>query len=525
MKQTLVFTIAIGNHFTDIKKLSHPSIEKYAKKIGADFLCVTSTNFQNPKWEKSHVFNLLNKYRRIILLDTDLIIREDCPNLFDIVPEDKLGALNEKKYFKNAEKIKIEALKYKEEIKKITDDYFNTGVMVISRIHKELFKPVEYPLGEFDDYLNVYIQKKKIKTYDLEYRFNRIHYQDEFCGLPRHDSYIIHYDQAPRELVFDLIPKDLNKWKEDSPNFEYDRNIAISVSAGMGDQLCSEPAIRYMKKLYSDSKLHIITHFPRLFEHLDIPTYTYDDWKGLKTPVLTMHTCPDDEKSNHNLSHALFHPADFASISMYRKTIPNEEKNIQLKVDANDITSILDLVSDRDKSKPMILIHPGKWWPSKTLPLDWWQEIINKLSSKLTVGIIGKTLSEDQGYQPVICPENGYDFRDITTLGELIALISMTKVLLTNDSSPLHIAGAFDNWIVTIPTCKHPDHILPFRNGTQKYKTLALYKKLLIDDLEVRHTEHKTNTIDTVPDGKTLYDYIPEVNEVVSEIFKIYDIE
>jgi len=45
----------------------------------------------------------------------------------------------------------------------------------------------------------------------------------------------------------------------------------------------------------------------------------------------------------------------------------------------------------------------------------------------------------------------------------------------------------------------------------------------LLDDLEIRHTEIKTDTIDTVPPGKTLYDYIPEVDEVVKEIFEIYD--
>jgi hypothetical protein len=28
-----------------------------------------------------------------------------------------------------------------------------------------------------------------------------------------------------------------------------------------------------------------------------------------------------------------------------------------------------------------------------------------------------------------------------------------------------------------------------------------------------------------IPDGKTLYDYIPEVDEVVKEVFDIYDNE
>jgi ADP-heptose:LPS heptosyltransferase len=181
------------------------------------------------------------------------------------------------------------------------------------------------------------------------------------------------------------------------------------------------------------------------------------------------------------------------------------------------------MLKDRKKNKPTILVHAGKWWPSKTLPLEWWQEIVNKLSEKLTVVLIGKTVDDKQGYLPVETPKDGFDFRDITSLGETMALISLSKCLLTNDSSPLHIAGAFDNWIVTVPTCKHPDHILPYRNGTQYYKTKALYKKLLLDDLEVRHTEIKPDTIDTIPSGKTLYDYIPDADTVVKEVFDIYE--
>jgi hypothetical protein len=95
--------------------------------------------------------------------------------------------------------------------------------------------------------------------------------------------------------------------------------------------------------------------------------------------------------------------------------------------------------------------------------------------------------------------------------------------LVTNDSSPLHIAGAFDSWIVTFPTCKHEDHILPFRNGTQSYKTKALRKNLLLDDLEVRHTEFRHDTIDLIPKGKSLLEYLPDVDTVVKEVMDIYD--
>lgn len=524
MKNNLVLTIATGGLYDQVKKLTHPSIQKYANKIKADFLVIENSTTADPNWEKTQVHTLLNKYKRILLLDSDLIIRSDCPNLFEIVPEDKLGGFNEKRFFQSSERIKLESFKYKVQIKKITNDYFNTGVLVISRIHKPLFKPVSLQNGSFNDYFNMNLQKDSVKTFELEYKYNRMHYQDEYCGFPRHDSFIIHYSQAPDEIMLDLIPKDLEVWKKDSPDYKYVRNICVSVSAGMGDQLCSEPVIRYTQKIYPDANLHVVTHFPRLFDHLDAKVYSYDEWKGLKDPVFKMYSCPDDEQSDHNLSHVLFHPCDFSSMSMIKRNIPNEDKTINLRIAPEDVKSVMDMVKTRDKNKPLVLIHAGKWWPSKTLPLTWWQEIVDKLSEKLTIGLIGKTLSDEQGFQPVECPNDGFDFRDITTLGELIALISLTKVLLTNDSSPLHIAGAFDNWIVTIPTCKHPDHILPFRNGTQSYKTKALYKKLLLDDLEVRHTEYKVDTIDKIPEGKSLYDYIPDVDEVVKNILEIYNV-
>jgi len=151
--------------------------------------------------------------------------------------------------------------------------------------------------------------------------------------------------------------------------------------------------------------------------------------------------------------------------------------------------------------------------------------VVDLLSEKLCVVLVGSTLSEKQGFVEIDCPEGGIDLRDFTSLGELIALISLTKVTLSNDSSPIHIAGAFDNWIVSVPTCKHPDSMFPFRNGTTKYKTKALYKKLLWDDLELRHTEFYFDTIDKIPKGKTIEEYLPEPEEVVKEIFDIYDNE
>jgi ADP-heptose:LPS heptosyltransferase len=526
-KENLVLTITIGDYYQKISQYTLPSIQNYANKIGADFLNIKQGqgSFITQKWNKFYIHELLNEYKRIIYLDIDILIREDCPNLFDIVPADKLGMFNEGRYTTRYEYLEQASEYYKEPLKPWNGKFYNSGVMVISRLHKKIFKlPHGIDFVETDQpYLNLRISNDRIEMFDLDFRFNRMDILDKFCGISRLDSYIVHYAGAPQDMIFDVIESDLQQWEIDGPEYEYKRNILISVTAGMGDQLCAEPAIRYTQKLYPDANIFVVTHFKRLFEHLDLPIYDYDEWKGIKDAILTMYTCPDEQQADHKFSHVLFHPTDFSTMSMIRRTIPNEEKQIKLKLDAADVAYVYNLLKEKDPTKPVVLVHAGKWWPSKTLPIDWWQEIVDKLSEKLTVVLIGKTIDEKQGYQPINCPQGGYDFRDLTTLGELFALISLSKCLVTNDSSPLHIAGAFDNWIVTVPTCKHPEHILPYRNGTQSYKTKSLYKKLLLDDLEIRHTEFKTDTIDLIPEGKTLYDYIPEVDELVNEVFEIYE--
>jgi len=526
-KDTLVLTISIGDHYNNVSETTSPSIKAYAKKIGADFININefNPNFITQKWNKFHIHELLNKYKRIIYMDVDVIIREDTPNLFEIVPENKLGMFNEGRYAPRYEYLEQASEYYGEPLKPWRGPFYNTGVMVISRIHKHIFKlPKGIDYVETDQpWINLRILNDNIQMFDLDFKFNRMDILDKFCGVSRLDSYIVHYAGAPKEIQIDVIKKDIEQWKKDSPEYKYTRNILVSVTAGMGDQLCSEPAIRYVQKLYPDANMFVVTHFPRLFEHLNCPVLTYDQWKGIDDAILTLYTCPDVGESEHKMSHVLFHPCDFASMSMIKRTIPNHDKTIQLKLNVDETMSALQLLQNKPTDKPTILVHAGRWWPSKTLPQKWWQEIVDKLSDKLTVALIGKTIDDEQGYLPIECPKDGIDLRDLTTLGELMSLISLSKCLLTNDSSPLHIAGAFDNWIVTIPTCKHEDHILPFRNGTQYYKAKALRKGLLLDDLEIRHTEFNTDTIDLIPNGKTLYDYIPEVDEVVREVFAIYE--
>jgi len=534
-----IYVVAIGDYYQRILKLTYPSIKKYADKIGADLIIQDKPDKSliTQKWQKFHIYNLLNKYERVLYLDVDIIVRDDCPDLFEIVPSDKLGMFNEGKYAPRLEYIQDASKAYGIELYKWNKKFYNSGVMVISRIHKQLFK-----LPQFTDtietdqpYINLKIAVDKIEMFDLSYNFNRMDILDKEIGITRYNSYIIHYAGAPQDQIFPIILKDIQILQEASPNYDQfkKQQIVVSISAGMGDQLCAEPVVRYIRNTYFPTQdLTVVTHHPRLFEHIKgIQLLDYKQYAGKQDATLVLYTTPEDEGNFHSMSHVMFHPTDFAAMSTIRKTIPNADKPIKLKVYQEDINELFDILGD-DKVdlKDLIVVHPGRWWDSKTFPVEWWQEVIDGLAKNgHKLAIIGKQLSnevgKEQGYQNVTCPEGSYDFRDLTSLGGMIALISQAKCTLTNDSSPVHIAGAFDNWLVVIPTAKHPDHIMPFRkdaNGNvhQYHKAITLYKKLTLDALDTCWLSENPHTIDKVIGN--ILDYIPEPQTVIDAINKIF---
>jgi ADP-heptose:LPS heptosyltransferase len=519
--KTLVLTKKTKNE-SEIEELTIPRIKDYAQKTNSDFQILEDFDEVSKFWEIS---NLLGIYDRLLYISPFILIRPDAPNLFDIVPNDKLGIFNEGRYINRATEMKAAMIYYRQEIKKDWDsEYYNFDILLASKKNRLLFKKPNYEEVGLDltPYINLMIHNNEISVFNLDFKFNRKEFLDDKIGISRLDSYMINYTDAPKNIIKDIIEKDIKQWKEDSPNYQYTRNIIIRLSAGMGDQIDSEPVARYVKKLYPEANIYLTTHFPRAFKHLKkygIEVSSYDDWKGLNDAAIIFE---NKSKSVGLLSHPLFHPTDFSAMSMIRRNLPIEEKQIMLEVDAVDIKNLLELSKNSNTNKKKIIVHAGKWWDSKTFPKHWWQKVVDLLSEKLCVVLIGQTKSEKQGYVDIDCPKDGLDLRDMTNLGELIALISLCKVTLTNDSSPIHIAGAFDNWIVLIPTCKHPDNTLPYRNSSTRYKTKALYKKLLVDDLDLRHTEFNFDSIDKIPKGAIIEDYIPEPEKVAEEIFDIY---
>ena len=528
MKKAIV-TVCIGNRYEEIAKITHPTIKQYAEKIGAEFIVINQPS-RYPHWEKFELYNLLIKYNRIIYLDTDIIVRDDCPDLFEMIPETKIGLFNEGR-FASREGSLLEACKhYEKDIEKYDGTYFNSGVMVISRQHRSLFKiPSKVvSLGMFEQgYLNMILLtdfdvEKDVE--ELDYKFNRMTILDSFCGIHRLDSYIVHYAGAPQNMdLTGIIKGDLENWAEKKPKYEYERHVIIYAGGGMGDQLSAEPVVRYaIENFFKDVKTNfmVISNWPRFFTHLGVTCMTreeYDTKKIFDTPMKILKTIPAPEESTiwHNWSHINGHTVDYAAVCALHKTLPDDAKNIKLDATLEGLTEAVDICGFIPDN--MILVHPGRGWASKTFPASWWYEVIEKLiKNGEIVGVIGKHISDKQGFIEMELPEGAIDFRNLLSLDGLISLISIAKLVISNDSAPIHIAGAFDNNILLIATCRHPDFILPYRkNANKHYKAFAFAKKLTIDDWDLSPTRIFKESADIIKGN--ILDYIPTPDEVVQK--------
>jgi ADP-heptose:LPS heptosyltransferase len=211
------------------------------------------------------------------------------------------------------------------------------------------------------------------------------------------------------------------------------------------------------------------------------------------------------------------HMVDFLSIVCLKRQLPDHLKTIRLDVTPKGLSDVLEIAGCPIQDH--VLIHPGRSWPSKTFPATYWNEIIAGVAKKHKVAIIGAdTLFNGFGtVEGLALPDGVVDFRNLLDEEGLIAAVSMAPVLVTNDSAPLHVAGAFDNHIVLLPTCKHPDLVLPHRNGSKYYKVQALYKKILSD-------EGRFNPVEALqgPEMEKLpgdvMEYIPDAKDVVEAV-------
>lgn len=95
------------------------------------------------------------------------------------------------------------------------------------------------------------------------------------------------------------------------------------------------------------------------------------------------------------------------------------------------------------ENKKTVIIAPGSKWFTKQWPVEYFNEVIDKLSEDENIGIIAVGGKEEMSLS--LHKEKIIDLRGATSLLDLAAVLKKGNVLLTNDSSPVHIGSASEN--------------------------------------------------------------------------------
>lgn len=205
--ERLLICTRADDSIAEMTALTHPILRAYAKKCRADFVVLDGPSICPVGDGRYHyrilrIRDLLKTYSRVLHLDSDILIRPDCPNLFDVVPPDCIGTINEAVGSRQNERYKTlaqaEAVFGKPRGCKI-GLYPNTGVFLVSRQHADIFNPIQGKLwadiGWDDVQMGWQIVAQDHKIAELDPVFNWASmYSEEWNGSKsRFDAFIIHY--------------------------------------------------------------------------------------------------------------------------------------------------------------------------------------------------------------------------------------------------------------------------------------------------------------------------------------------
>lgn len=528
MKTALV-TITIGDYYNKIAEITHPSLKAYADKVGADFIVWKDQgSHAYPHYRKLDIGKLLKEYDRVLYVDTDIMIRPDSPDLFKLVPANEIAMFNEGAFAERAQNMIRYLISFNVDPSRWNGRYYNSGVILVSKQHHLLFtQPPEEGDNFYEQtWLNLQLCLLQPKMHDLDYVYNFMTICAERTGEERHSAYFVHYaglNQAMKPDDFlGMLKYDAEVWVKAAPKYEFPRNICINVEGGMGDQFCAEPVIRHIRDvMFPGSFIIVRTDFPDLFGHLGLPVYHYDDKSFPQKMYLQMFTMRYPEHPSwSSMAHTVCHGVDFASLQTLRGTLPVLSRTPKHNVALENFVHAHELCGK--KMDDLVVLHPGRGWPSKTFPKDVWQSWIDALvGAGYRVAVIGKRISKEQGVVEGLDLSKCLDLIDKLSTKDTFALLANAPVLISNDSAPIHMAGAFENWIGVIATCKHPDHILPYRNGSVRTKTRALEEKGLYDDLNRNPDTTGARGMTIAGEGIDIRPYLPNADKILAFVKEV----
>lgn len=208
MKDRAIATIVIGEEARQNAKYSVPLMGNYAKRTSSALIVIEKSVMSDitnePFYEKYQVGNILNDYKRVLFLDSDILVLPHSPNVFEMVPEECFAAVSVESVYPKVEHEKNSISGILGEIS-WTVPYFNAGAMLFSQSNKSLYQDTGHFLKQWicgknknnikalhdQTLINYCANYFQIKFFDLGKSFNYTRIWGSFHHRLLH--YFIHY--------------------------------------------------------------------------------------------------------------------------------------------------------------------------------------------------------------------------------------------------------------------------------------------------------------------------------------------
>jgi hypothetical protein len=179
-KRTLVIPVQgpIANREIEV---TLPFFEAYSRRVGIDLQIIDVPPALGSASVKAGLRPMVGEYDRFAIAEPHIIIRHGCPDLFAVVPEDRLGAMIEGRWTDRRQRcVELSGLcGFRTELP--AERYVNTELLVMSQAHLPILEalmrtPVSsYRLGEQDAF-NAVLYHSDVAVYGLPRDFNWVPY-------------------------------------------------------------------------------------------------------------------------------------------------------------------------------------------------------------------------------------------------------------------------------------------------------------------------------------------------------------
>jgi len=212
-----------------ILNYTKPLLEQYCKRTNSDLVIIDKPlysikskhkkKYNYLKFEKNQIYNLFENYDKVLRLDLDIVINPDAPNYFEL-DEDYFYVTEEPGRLSEISQIKKDL----GNIDSWNDFYFNGGVILASKKHKEVFNindiNFDLDLGSFKEQniLNWKVNKLGVKIKDLGPSFNffagayidGVRYNDFDNNELRRNAYFVHHTGEGNHRKIYSMKKDID---------------------------------------------------------------------------------------------------------------------------------------------------------------------------------------------------------------------------------------------------------------------------------------------------------------------------